>query len=192
MSRSIRGTQTEKNLMKAFAGETQAASRYEYYAKIARKEGYIQISNIFEKTALQEQAHAKRFYRYLEGGEIEITAGYPAHTLESTRENLAFAAGGEKEEWTEMYPAFAEMAKHEGFNEIAAVFRLISSVEKVHEERFRKLLNNIEQGTVFKKKGKVRWECLKCGYVVEGEEPPEACPACLHPKGYFEVYEENF
>ncbi len=192
MSKSIKGTQTEKNLMKAFAGEAQAVSRYGYFAKIARKEGYIQISNIFEKTAQQEQAHAKRFYRFMEEGEIEITTSFAAHTLESTRENLARAAGGEKDEWTETYPAFAEMARHEGFKEIAAVFRLIASVEKVHEERFRRLLENIQNGTVFQKKGKVRWECLKCGYIFEGEEPPETCPACLHPKGYFEVYEENY
>ncbi|HYW97351.1 MAG TPA: rubrerythrin family protein [Bacteroidales bacterium] len=187
MSKPIKGSQTEKNLMKAFAGETQAAARYEYYAKIARKEGYIQISNIFSKTAQQENAHAKRFYRYLDGGEVEIKAGFSAPKLEMTRENLAMAAAGEKDEWTGTYPEFADMARHEGFNEIAAVFRLIASVEKVHEERFRKLLENIEDGTVFKRKGKVKWECLKCGYIVEGEEPPETCPACLHPKGYFEV-----
>ncbi len=192
MSKSVKGTQTEKNLMKAFAGESQAASRYEYFAKIAGKEGYIQISNIFLKTALQERAHAKRFYRYLEGCEVEITVTFSAPELASTRENLGRAAGGEHEEWTGLYPAFAEIAKQEGFNEIAAVFRLIASVENVHEERFRKLLANIENGTVFKKGKKVRWECLKCGYIVEGEEPPQSCPACLHPKGYFEVYEENF
>ena len=191
MKKSIKGSQTEKNLMKAFAGESQAAARYEYFAKIATKEGYIQISNIFTKTALQEQAHAKRFYRYLEGGEVEIKATYAAPMLETTRENLVRAAGGEKDEWTGLYPEFAEVAKSEGFNEVAAVFRLIASVEKVHEDRFRKLLSNIENGTVFKKKGKVRWECLKCGYIFEGEEPPETCPACLHPRGYFQVYEEN-
>ncbi len=192
MGKSIKGTQTEKNLMKAFAGETQAAARYEYYAKTARKEGYIQISNIFTKTSLQESAHAKRFYRYLEGGEVNITTSFSVPELASTRESLLTAAGGEKDEWTGMYPGFAETAKQEGFTEIAAVFRMIATIEKTHEHRFRKLLENIDNGTVFKKKGKVRWECLKCGYIIEGEEPPETCPACLHPKGYFEVYEENF
>ncbi len=192
MNKNLKGSLTEANLMKAFAGESMASERYEYYSKIARKEGFIQISNIFAKTALEERAHAKRFYRYLDGSGVEVTASYSAPPLDTTRENLAFAAGGEKEEWTGLYPEFAETAKSEGFNEIAAVFRLIAMVEKVHEYRFRRLLENIDNGTVFKKNKKVKWECLKCGYIVESEEPPETCPACLHPKGYFQVYEENF
>jgi rubrerythrin len=192
MNKSIKGSRTEKNLVKAFAGESQAAARYEYFAKIARKEGFIQISNIFTKTSLQEAAHAKRFYRYLEGGMVEVDTSFAVPGLESTRENLAVAANGEAEEWNNAYPAWADVAREEGFNEIAAVFKLIASVEKVHEARFRILLRNLENETVFKRSEKIKWECLKCGYVVESEEPPETCPACLHPRGYFERYQDNF
>jgi rubrerythrin len=192
MNKSIKGSRTEKNLVKAFAGESQAAARYEYFAKIARKEGFIQISNIFTKTSLQEAAHAKRFYRYLEGGMVEVDTSFAVPGLESTRENLAVAANGEAEEWNNAYPAWADVAREEGFNEIAAVFKLIASVEKVHEARFRILLRNLENETVFKSSEKIKWECLKCGYVVESEEPPETCPACLHPRGYFERYQDNF
>jgi rubrerythrin len=192
MEKSLKGTQTEKNLLKAFAGESQARNRYEFFAKIAKTEGYEQISDIFLKTATQEKAHAKRFFKFLEGGEVEIVAVYPAGKLGTTAENLKAAAMGENEEWTMLYPGFAEIAKEEGFPEVSVAFKMISKVEAEHERRYLKLLANIEEGTVFRKKEKVRWVCRNCGYVYEGEKALETCPACLHPKAYFEMYDENY
>jgi len=192
MEKSLKGTQTEQNLLKAFAGESQARNRYEFFAKVAGAEGYKQISNIFQKTADQEKQHAKRFFKFLEGGDVEITATYPAGKIGTTAENLKAAAAGENEEWTELYPAFAEIAKSEGFPQIAAAFKMISKVEAEHEKRFLKLLQNIEDGTVFKKGEKVKWVCTNCGFVHEGEKALENCPACLHPQAFFELYEENY
>ena len=192
MEKSIKGTRTEQNLLKAFAGESQAKNRYEFFAKKAKEEGYEQISEIFMKTALQEKSHAKRFFRFLEGGVVEITASYPAGVIGTTAENLKAAAMGENEEWTELYPMFAEIAKEEGFPQIASAFKIIAKVEAEHEKRYLKLLKNIEEGKVFKKVEKVRWECRHCGYIHEGEKPPENCPACQHPKAYFEVAAENY
>ena len=192
MEKSIKGTRTEKNLLKAFAGESQAKNRYEFFAKQAVKEGYEQIASIFLKTALEEQTHAKRFFKFLEGGMVEITASYPAGKIGTTAENLKAAADGENEEYTKLYQEFAEIAKEEGFNEVASAFKLIAKVESEHEKRYRKLLQNIEENMVFDKKEKVKWVCRKCGYVHEGEKAPENCPACLHPKSYFEIYAENY
>jgi rubrerythrin len=192
MEKSIKGTRTEKNLLKAFAGESQARNRYEFFAKKAKEEGYEQISEIFMKTASQEKAHAKRFFRFLEGGDVEITACYPAGVIGTTAENLKASAMGENEEWTKLYPEFAEIAKEEGFTQVAAVFKIIAKVEAEHERRYLKLLKNLEEGKVFKKDEKTRWECRHCGYIHEGEKPPENCPACLHPKAYFEVAQENY
>ncbi|HEY9188548.1 MAG TPA: rubrerythrin family protein [Ignavibacteria bacterium] len=192
MEKSIKGTRTEKNLLKAFAGESQAKNRYEFFAKQAVKEGYEQIASIFLKTALEEQTHAKRFFKFLEGGMVEITASYPAGKIGTTAENLKAAADGENEEYTKLYQEFAEIAKEEGFNEVASAFKLIAKVESEHEKRYRKLLQNVEENMVFVKKEKVKWVCRKCGYVHEGEKAPENCPACLHPKSYFEIYAENY
>jgi rubrerythrin len=192
MVKSLKGTRTEQNLLKAFAGESQARNRYEFFAKVAQTEGYVQISNIFQKTANQEKQHAKRFFKFLEGGDVEITASYPAGKIGTTPENLKAGAMGENEEWTKLYPAFAEIAKEEGFPEVAAAFKMIAKVEAEHEKRYLKLLKNIEEGTVFQKKEKVRWVCSNCGYVHEGEKAPENCPACLHPKDYFELEEANY
>ncbi len=192
MSQSLKGTETEKNLLKSFAGESQARNRYEFFAKVARKEGYQQIANIFQETANQEKEHAKRFFRFLEGGMTEITATYPAGIIGTTKENLKAAAEGENEEWTELYPKFAEVAKEEGFPEIAAAFRMIAKVEAEHERRYLKLLQNVSEDKVFMKDGKVWWKCLNCGYVYESEEALEQCPACLHPKSYMQVREENY
>ena len=188
----IKGTETEKNLLKAFAGESQARNRYTYFAGVARKEGYRQIEALFIETAENEREHAKRFFKFLEGGDLEITAAYPAGKLGTTLENLRAAAAGENEEWTELYPAFAAMAKKEGFNDVAAAFTMIAKVEKEHEERYKKLAANIENGTVFKKSGPVRWKCRNCGYVHEGPEAPDMCPACLHPREHFEIKEETY
>lgn len=192
MSKSIKGTKTEMNLLKAFAGESQAKNRYEFFAKVAREEGYQQIAGIFELTASQEQQHAKRFFKFLEGGDVEITAMYPAGKIGTTAENLKAAAMGENEEWTKLYPEFAAIAKEEGFGEVAAAFTLIAKVEAEHEKRYNKLLKNVQEGTVFQKKEKVKWVCSKCGYVHEGEKALDKCPACLHPQAYFEMYEENY
>lgn len=189
---SLKGTKTEQNLLKAFAGESQARNRYEFFAKVARKEGYEQIANIFMETASQEQQHAKRFFKFLEGGVVEITAAYPAGIIGTTKENLKAAAEGENEEWTLLYPEFAEIAKEEGFPEIAAAFRLIAKVEAEHERRYLKLLQNISEDKVFMKDGKVWWKCINCGYVYESEKALEVCPACLHPKSYMQVKEENY
>ncbi|HNS98461.1 MAG TPA: rubrerythrin family protein [Polyangiaceae bacterium] len=189
---SLKGTRTEKNLLAAFAGESQARNRYTYAAGIARKEGYRQIEALFLETAENEREHAKVFFKHLEGGMVEITATYPAGVLGTTLENLEAAAAGENEEWTALYPAFAEIAKEEGFPAIAASFTMIARVEKEHEERFRKLAANVKDGKVFKKEKPVRWKCRNCGYVHEGTEPPGKCPACAHPQEHFEIKEDNY
>lgn len=189
---NLKGTQTEKNLLTAFAGESQARNRYTYFASQARKEGYEQIAAIFEETANQEKEHAKREFKFLEGGEAEVTASFPAGVIGKTVDNLKAAAAGEHYENTEMYPGFAKTADEEGFAEIAAVFSKIAVAEKRHEDRYIKLVKNIEQGKVFKRENKVRWVCRNCGYVHEGTEPPEVCPSCAHPKAYFELEATNF
>jgi rubrerythrin len=189
----LSGTETEKNLLKAFAGESQARNRYTYYASVARKEGYRQIEALFMETAENEREHAKRFFKFLESGSgLEIQAAYPAGKIGSTVENLKASAAGENEEWTELYPAFAETAKKEGFNEVAAAFTMIAKVEKEHEARYLKLAENIEKSEVFKKGEKTRWKCRNCGYVHEGPEAPGKCPACLHAQEHFEVKESNY
>lgn len=194
--KSLKGTKTAENLMKSFAGESQARTRYTYYATIAKEQGYIQISNIFLETAEQEKEHAKRFYKFLkddfEDEAIEITASYPVSFYEDTLLNLKAAAAGENEEWTELYPKFAKVAKEEGFGAIAFIFEKISEVEKRHEIRYSKLAKNIEDGLVFKKDKSVLWKCLNCGYIYEGEEAPIRCPACAHPQGYFEIFVETY
>ncbi len=192
MEKNLKGTKTEKNLLKAFAGESQAKNRYEFAAKVAKEEGYEQISGIFLETALQEQQHAKRFFRFLEGGMVEITASYPAGTTMITKDNLEAAAEGEHEEWSDLYPTFAEVAEKEGFKNISAAFKAIASAEKVHEERYRKLLDNIMKDKVFERDEKVFWYCRKCGYVHFGTKPLKNCPACLHPFSYFEIKAENY
>ena len=188
----LKGTQTEKNLLAAFAGESQARNRYEFAAKQATKEGLLQIAAVFQETADNEKEHAKRFFKFLEGGVAEITATYPAGVIGTTAENLEAAANGENEEWTELYPHFADVAKAEGFSKIAAAFRMIAKVEKEHEDRFRALLANVQQGKVFKKDEPVRWRCRNCGHIHEGTEAPGVCPACLHPQKYFEVAADNY
>lgn len=192
MGKSIKGTKTEKNLLAAFAGESQARNRYSYFSSKARKEGYEQISAIFSETAENEKEHAKVFFKYLEGGEVEITAGYPAGVIGDTKSNLEEAAAGENMEWTTLYANFGKVAQEEGFSEVARSFEQIAKVEKFHEARYRKLISNIENGEVFKKKSPVKWHCRNCGYVFEGIEPPSECPACKHPKSYYEVLAENF
>ncbi|MGB6130075.1 MAG: rubrerythrin family protein [Psychrilyobacter sp.] len=189
---TIKGTETEKNLLKSFAGESQATNRYKLYAKQAKKEGYEQISAIFSETADNEIQHAKRFFRFLEGGNLEITAIYPTNQVGTTEENLKNAAGGENEEWTELYPHFAEVAEKEGFAEVSVAYRYIAAVEKEHEARYLKLLANLEDNSIFNKKSVVRWKCRNCGFVHEGEKALELCPACLHPQSYFEVKENNY
>ena len=191
-AKSLRGTRTEQNLLKAFAGESQARNRYEFFASVAKKEGFEQIAGVFQKTADQEKEHGKRFFKFLEGGDAEITAIYPAGKIGTTAENLKAAAMGENEEWTKLYPGFAEVAKEEGFPEIAAAFKLIAKVEVEHEKRYLKLLSNVEQGTVFAKKEKKRWTCRNCGYVHEVERAPDKCPACLHPHAYYDVDAVNY
>ena len=188
----LKGSQTEKNLLTAFAGESQARNRYTYFASKAKKEGYVQIANIFEETANQEKEHAKRFFKFLEGGEVEITGAFPAGVIATTLENLKAAAAGEHYEHTEMYPEFAKIAREEGFDTIALVFEKVSVAEKQHEKRYRDLAANIEAGTVFKKDKKVTWRCLNCGYLHEGDEAPETCPACAHPQAHFELLGENW
>ena len=189
---SLKGTKTEQNLLKAFAGESQARMRYDYFAKQAKKDGLQQISAIFEETALNEKEHAKRFFKFLEGGAVEITAMYPAGKIDTTLENLKASAEGENEEWTELYPEFAKIADEEGFKEVATAFRMIAKVEKAHEERYRKLYENLEAGKVFKRNDKVIWKCRNCGYIHEGAKALETCPACLHPQSYFEIEAANF
>jgi rubrerythrin len=192
MPNSIKGTKTEKNLLKAFAGESQARNRYTYFASAARKEGFEQIANIFMETAENEKEHAKVFFKYLEGGEVEIVATYPAGMIKDTKSNLAAAAAGENMEWTTLYANFAKIAREEGFIEVAQSFEQIAKVEKFHESRYRKLAANIAKGEVFKKKAVVKWHCANCGYVYEGTEPPKECPACKHPQAYYEVLAENY
>ena len=189
---SLKGTRTEKNILTAFAGESQARNRYTYYAKQAKKEGYVQISKFFEETANHEMAHAKRLYQFLEGGEVEITGTFPAGKIGTTAENLKGAAGGEKFEYETMYPEFAAIAEEEGFPEIAVVMRSIAKAEKMHETRYLALLANIESEKVFKKDQPVQWKCNNCGYIYEGTDAPEMCPACAHPKAHFEVLAENY
>jgi len=192
MEKSIKGTRTEQNLLKAFAGESQARNRYEFFASVAKKEGYEQIAALFMETALQEKEHAKRFFKFFEGGMTEITASYPAGKIGTTAENLKAAADGENEEWSRLYPEFAEIAKEEGFTQVSVAFKAIAKVEQYHEKRYRKLLKNIEDGTVFLKEGKVFWKCRNCGYIYEAEKAMENCPACLHPKSFMELLEENY
>ena len=190
--KSVKGTKTEKNLLGAFAGESQARNRYTYAASQARKEGLQQIALLFEETANQEKEHAKRFFSFLEGGEVEIVAAFPAGKTGTTAENLKAAAAGENFEHTTLYPGFAKTAEEEGFPAVAAVIRAISIAEKQHERRYRGLLGNVESGKVFKKDQLVVWRCLNCGYIHEGPEAPGACPACAHPQGYYEVLAENW
>ena len=192
MAKSIKGTQTEKNLLISFAGESQARNRYTYFAGVAKKEGLVQIAHIFEETADQEKEHAKRFFKFLEGGELEITETFPAGKIGTTLENLRAAAAGEEHEWAEMYPAFAQTAREEGFNAIAAAFDAISIAEKQHGKRYKELADNLEAGRVFRRNGKVVWRCRNCGYLHEGEEAPKTCPACIHPRAYFELLGENW
>ncbi|MDR0757377.1 MAG: rubrerythrin family protein [Tannerella sp.] len=192
MEKSIKGTQTEKNLLKSFAGESQARSRYTFFASVARKEGYEQISGVFTETAEQEKEHAKRFFKFLEGGVVEITASYPAGVIGTTEENLAAAVAGENEEWTELYPTFADVAEAEGFKEIAVAFRMIARVEEEHEIRYRTLLANLTGGAVFSKDEAIEWQCRNCGYVHKGKNAPQKCPACAHPQAYFEPKKENY
>lgn len=196
--KSLKGTRTAENLLKSFAGESQARNRYTYYASVADKEGYKQIRNIFIETADNEKEHGKRFFKFLLEGlkdelpaTVEINASYPV-AQGTTLENLKAAASGENEEWTELYPAFADVADEEGFPEIAKAFRAIADAEKRHEIRFNKLVDNVANGKVFKKDEKVQWKCLNCGYIHEGEEAPEICPSCVHPKSFFEVFKETY
>ena len=188
----LKGSKTEKNLLMAFAGESQARNRYTYFASKAKKEGYVQISTIFEETANQEKEHAKRFFKFLEGGELEITAGFPAGVVGTTAENLKAAADGENHEWTTLYQGFAKTAKEEGFDAIAKVFESISVAEKQHEKRYLALKANIEAGRVFKREDKVTWQCRNCGFTHEGPEAPGECPACAHPTAHFELLGENW
>ena len=190
--KSIKGTKTEQNLLKAFAGESQARNRYTYFASVARNEGYEQISALFLETADNEKEHAKRFFKFLEGGEVEITASYPAGRIGTTKENLKEAAAGENMEHTVLYPGFGKIADEEGFKDVANVFYNIAKVEIEHEKRYLKLLENIEKDRVFKKDTSVKWKCRNCGFVYEGKEPPEKCPSCDHPKKFFEIKETNY
>ena len=188
----LKGSQTEKNLLTAFAGESQAQNRYTYFASQAKKDGYVQISEIFTETANQEKEHAKRLFKFLKGGEVKITGTFPAGVIGTTLENLKASAAGENYEYIEMYPGFAKVAREEGFNEIAAVFEAIAVAEKQHEKRYLGLAANIENGTVFKKEKTVIWRCRNCGYLHEGTEAPKECPACAHPRSYFELLGENW
>jgi rubrerythrin len=189
---ALKGTRTEQNILTAFAGESQARNRYTYFASQARKDGYVQMAAIFQETADQEREHAKRLFKFLEGGEAEVTASFPAGVIGSTLENLKAAAGGEHYEWSEMYPSFAKVARDEGFEDIAAAFDAIAVAEKQHEKRYLDLARNIEEGKVFKRDGTVVWRCRNCGYLHEGTEPPEKCPACAHPIDHFELLGENW
>ena len=192
MAKSIKGTQTEKNLLTSFAGESQARMRYTYFASVAKKEGYEQISEIFTETANQEKEHAERMFKYLEGGMVEITASYPAGVISTTLDNLKEAAAGEHEEWSLDYPQFADVAEQEGFPSIAAMYRNICVAEKGHEERYRAFVKNIEENHVFAKDDVVVWQCRNCGFIMEAMEAPKVCPACLHPQAYFEVKKNNW
>ena len=190
--KTIKGTQTEKNLLASFAGESQARNRYTYFASVAKKAGYEQISAVFLETADNEKEHAKRFFKYLEGGDLQIQATYPAGIIGDTAQNLAAAAAGENEEWTKLYKQAEAAARKEGFDEIADQFKEIAEVEEEHEKRYRKLLKNIQNGTVFKKDSVVKWKCRNCGYVHESAQAPDKCPACLHPQSYYELLCENY
>jgi len=192
LTKSIKGTQTEKNLLTAFAGESQARNRYTFFAAAARKEGYEQITNVFTETAGNEKEHAEVFFKYLKGGDVEITAMYPAGVIGSTLQNLEAAANGEKQEWSEIYASFEKMARQEGFDDIATSFKEIAEVEEFHERRYRKLAKNVASGEVFKKKTTVRWHCTNCGYIHEGPEAPKVCPACKHAQAYYELLAENY
>jgi len=190
--KSIKGTKTEKNLLAAFAGESQARNRYTYFAGQAKKEGYVQIASVFEETADQEKEHAKRFFKFLEGGDVEITAAFPAGVIGTTLENLKAAAMGENHEWTDMYPGFAKVAREEGFEAVAKVFEAVSIAEKQHEKRYNDFAKNIENCEVFKRDNEVVWRCRNCGYLHEGTEAPALCPACAHPQAHFELLGENW
>ena len=192
MAKSIKGTRTEKNLLTAFAGESQARNRYTFFASQARKEGYEQIANVFTETAGNEKEHAEVFFKYLEGGDSEITAAYPAGVIGATLANLEAAAAGEKEEWSVIYADMKKTAREEGFDDIAVSYQEIAEVEEFHESRYRKLAANVAAGEVFKKKTTVKWHCINCGYIHEGPEAPEECPACKHPQAYYELLAENF
>jgi len=192
MEKSIKGTQTEKNLLKAFAGESQAKNRYTFFAKVAKNEGYEQIGAFFEETAANEESHAKIFFRFLEGGPVEITATYPAGIIGTTFENLNEAAAGENEEWTHLYPGFSKTADEEGFNKVASIFKLIATIEADHEKRFLKLARNIEENKVFEREEKVFWICRKCGYVHYGKKALNVCPVCAHPMAWFQIKQENY
>mgnify|MGYP000021004406 FL=1 len=192
MGKSVKGTKTEQNLLKSFAGESQARTRYTFFASKAKKEGFEQIAGVFAETADQEKEHAERFFKFLEGGMLEITASYPAGKIGTTMENLIEAAAGENEEWSELYPTFAKVAEEEGFPVIAAVFRNIATVEEQHEIRYRKLLAHVEAGNVFSREEEIEWQCRNCGFVIEAEQAPLLCPACKHPQAYFEPKKENY
>ena len=185
--KSIKGTKTEQNLLKSFAGESQARMRYDYFAKQAKKDGLVQISLIFAETALNEKEHAKRFFKFLEGGDTEIIAIYPAGKIGTTLENLKASADGKNEEWEELYPHFADVAEEEGFKAVASAFRAIAEADKAHEDTFRTLYTNLDEGRMFERNGVVVWKCLNCGYLHEAEKAPKVCPACLHPQDYFKV-----
>jgi len=192
MVKSIKGSKTEQNLLKAFAGESQARNRYTYFASIAKKEGYEQIANIFAETAENEKEHAKVFFKHLEGGDVEITALYPAGIIKDTKTNLESAAAGENLEWTALYQDFAKTAKDEGFSDVCRSFEQVAKVEKFHETRYRKLINNLANNEVFKKKVPVKWHCINCGHIIESADAPKECPACKHPQAYYEVLAENY
>lgn len=192
MEKSIKGTKTEQNLLKSFAGESQARSRYTFFASVAKKEGFEQIAGVFMETAEQEKEHAKKFFKYLEGGMVEITASYPAGVIGNTEENLRAAAAGENEEWSELYPEFARIAEEEGFKAIATTFKAIAKVEAEHETRYRTLLKRVEEGKVFEREEEIEWQCRNCGYVHKGKKALESCPSCNHPKAYFEPKKNNY
>ncbi|MDD2583438.1 MAG: rubrerythrin family protein [Bacteroidales bacterium] len=192
MEKSIKGTKTEQNLLKAFAGESQARSRYVYFASTAKKEGYRQIAAVFEETAEQEKEHAKRFFKFLEGGMVEITASYPAGIIGTTAQNLIAAAQGENEEWSELYPEFAKVAEEEGFPQVATAFKMIAKVEAEHEARYLTLLARVEAEKVFEREEEVEWQCRNCGYVHKGKKAPKTCPACIHPIDHFEPKKNNY
>ena len=192
MEKSIKGTRTEQNLLKAFAGESQARTRYTFFASVAKKEGFEQISGVFTETANQEKEHAERFFKFLEGGMVEITASFPAGKIGTTAENLKAAAEGENEEWTLLYPEFAKVAEEEGFKAVAAAFKAIAKVEAEHETRYKTLLARVEADKVFEREEEILWQCRNCGYVHKGKKAPENCPSCNHPKAYFEPKKENY
>jgi len=192
MEKSIKGTKTEQNLLKSFAGESQARSRYVFFASVAKKEGFEKIADVFAETAEQEKEHAKRFFKFLEGGMLEITASYPAGVIGTTKDNLKAAAAGEYEEWHDLYPAFADIAMEEGFPQIATAFKMISRVEAEHEKRYRTLLARVEEDKVFERDEEIEWQCRNCGYVHKGKKAPENCPACNHPKAFFEPKKNNY